>query len=520
MTRARRFLGTLGAVALAALFLQSCGKKESLVVVALTASPADSTISSVVIDVASVSKTFNGVPGLGATPYSLGVYVPDSVTGDVLVAVQGHTSSGEGCYSGTGHVTIASAGTTADVVIALTLKKSCASSTGAAGSSPGTAGTQGSAGADGGAAGAGTAGTQGAAGAGGTGAAGTGAAGTGAAGTGAAGTGQVVGPPSLAKCTEYSHIGALACTPSTVNGGDTHLWDVTFSPDGKTLVTSGDDGVIKLWKMTGAVPSPSGMISTSGQSYVAFSPDGKYLVEGSWFGELNVYDAATLALVGSFTGHNNDVEAVAFTADGKSIWSFDADGVLTRHEIGAGAAPTASQTTASCGYMMALSPVMSTGTQWIAVGYDIGTGDIANVGITNPTPTPITVTQTGSVFAMSFSRDGTQLAAGGEDGVLSFWSIPPANSTPTSPTITILDGVGAPMPMRAVKYSPDGKTLGIAVGLSTATWKLATYDAATRKVKNTKVPTYEPLSVAWSPSGTILVAGEISCGKFIVCSDN
>jgi len=510
----RRTAGVLAALALGALGVQSCGDKQSLVIVSLTASPADATLKTVVIDVASVSKTFPLTAGLSDTAITYGIYVPSSLTGDVLVAASAKNAAGEGCYQGQATTKISAAGVTATATVVLMPKKSCTSATGPAGM--GAAGAQGTAG-DGGTAG--TQGTAGAQGGGGT----MGTAGMGTAGMGTAGTGMVVGPPSLAKCTEYSHIDALSCNASSVNGGDVHVWDVAFSPSGGLLATAGDDGRVKIWKMTGAVPSPEGhVLTTSFQAYVAFSPDGKWFVEGSEGGELKLFDATTFAVQGNLMGHSDIVYGVAFTPDSKHIWAFDNSGVLTRHDIGAGAQPTVSITTRGFGFTLALSPVAPTGFQWIALGYDDGTGDVANVALSMTTPTPITVTADGSgVYGMSFSPDGLTLAAGGVDGVVSFWPIPPpASGAPSGATITVPDGVGTPEPVRTVRYSPDGKSLAIATGDPMGAWKLSIWDAATRKVRVSKVPTFPPLSAAWSPNGSILVSGEDACGKFIVCSDN
>ena len=109
-TRFRLRPGVLLALGLAGLFGESScgGGKQSLVVVALTASPADTTLKTVVIDVDSVSKTFMLTGGLGATPASFGVYVPSSVKGSVLVAATAKRGAAKDCmgYQGQTRVTI------------------------------------------------------------------------------------------------------------------------------------------------------------------------------------------------------------------------------------------------------------------------------------------------------------------------------------------------------------------------------------------------------------------------------
>ena len=328
---------------------------------------------------------------------------------------------------------------------------------------------------------------------------------------------ELASPPSLAKCTEYSHLEAAACADSTV-----HVWDVVFSTNGSLLTTAGDDGRVKIWKMNGNVPSPEGhVVQSAGQGYVAFSPDGKLLAVGSNSGQLQLLDATTFERITNLAGHGDDIEALAFTSDSRHLWAIDYSGVLTRHDIGTGSAAVASIPTGSTGYTLALSPVMTASEQWLAIGFDDGKGNVANVVPGQTTPTVITVSADMlGVFGMSFSPDGKTLVAGGIDGMLGFWNIPPpANGASSGTPITVPDTAGAAESIKAVKFSPDGKYLAISTGDPKDEWKLGIWDAATRRNRVSKVPAFTPLSVAWSPSGGIIVAGEDSCGQFIVCAD-
>jgi hypothetical protein len=50
-------------------------------------------------------------------------------------------------------------------------------------------------------------------------------------------------------------------------------------------------------------------------------------------------------------------------------------------------------------------------------------------------------------------------------------------------------------------------------------FELGIWDTTTLEVRAMKTPAFAPISVAWSPSQGILVAGEDTCGRFIICAD-
>ncbi len=106
---------------------------------------------------------------------------------------------------------------------------------------------------------------------------------------------------------------------------------VSFSPDGKTVVSGSFDGTIKLWDAaTGSlrrtISAQPGMVSS-----IAVSPDGKTLAGAvSQFGspdnratntgEVKLWNLRTGALLRTLT-HPNMVEAVAFSPDSKVVAS-------------------------------------------------------------------------------------------------------------------------------------------------------------------------------------------------------
>jgi WD domain, G-beta repeat len=534
-----RHIGALGGLAafafMAAAGGPGCGSDaQSLVVVALTASPSDTMLVSTRVDVGATSKTFPLTAGLSDAPISLGVYVPSGVTGSVLVAAAGYDASGARCYFGSTHATVNAGGTTM-TTIALAPTGTCAAvadggagmdggaGSGGAGGDDGGAGTGGQAGGasgnDGGAGTGGASGTGGGGDDGGAGAGGATDAGADATDASSEAPAQVI-PPSLTKCAVYNH-GAVTCN-LTSGAGDATLWSMAFSPDGSSFLSAGDDGRVKVWTHSAGVLTAEGhVIATNAQGYVAFSPDGKLVVIGSDQGLLTVYSTTTWTLQATLTGHSGTINGVGFSPDGTQIFAADASNVLTVHTVGGPLQPARTIALPGVGYVLGVSPVFSATDQWLGVGYADGTGEIMNLAPAQPARTPIAVTADGSsVYALGFSPDGKAMAAGGDDAVTSFWTIPPpANALPTGPKITTLDGTGDPQGVNGLAYSPDGLNVAVAVGSPGNGGKFGIWDASTRQIKGMVVPTYFPASVAWSPSGLVLAAGEYDCGLIVVCAD-
>jgi len=129
---------------------------------------------------------------------------------------------------------------------------------------------------------------------------------------------------------------------NTVSSDFYGVTGVRFTPDGKSVVSSGGDGTLRLWDVqNGAlVQQLEGHQATV--IAVAYSPDGRFVASGSLVsdpmadfasviqgeeldftgeGEIILWDAATGAFVQRFLGHSSPVRSLAFSPDGQYLAS-------------------------------------------------------------------------------------------------------------------------------------------------------------------------------------------------------
>jgi WD40 repeat protein len=233
---------------------------------------------------------------------------------------------------------------------------------------------------------------------------------------------------------------------------------VTFSPDGNSLATGGSGTPVRLW----AVASGKLLRTLEGitGAVLAFAPDGKRLLVGA--GQQAVlYEIDTSRVVRRFEGLGREVQAVAFSRDGKTV-------------------------------------AAGGGTGHVAVGLP-GDGDCVIAlweTVTGQVRRRIENVHHGWVYSLAISPDGTQIAAASPYAAR-VWS------TSTGERLGEL-GHGA---SGAVAFDAAGKRL-VAAG------EVGVWDAATwQRLQNMKQGANFAGTLAVSPDGKTIASNGVYDGR-------
>jgi WD40 repeat protein len=267
------------------------------------------------------------------------------------------------------------------------------------------------------------------------------------------------------------------------------VFSIAWRPDGKTLASAGDDGLVRIWNDSDGsagglirghpagnaavtwgpagkelavcgfadrrvllweiATAQLGTLEIKGKAVASWSPDGKILAVASQGDTIVLWDASAGRWLNTLRGHSSQISSLAWSADSKLLASTSADGDVHLWEVPGGKERKPLKGHAGSAFAVALAPD----------GKTVGVTAVASVLLwelgADKAPQPLPG-HNGAVRALVWSPDGRLLATaeGESDGLVFFWRFPPAQF--------LLGKKGHPGGTFALDWSADSKTLASA----------------------------------------------------------
>lgn len=177
-------------------------------------------------------------------------------------------------------------------------------------------------------------------------------------------------------------------------------------------VSVGDDGAIALWDLTDGTMLDRHDTGESKMLSLALSADGRHAAAASWDRSAHLYEIGPdrLTPLVRLTGHGNNVNAVAFSPDGETIYTGSSDGAIRAFARADGALL---REVHPHGWGVNVLRLLGDGTRLAFGGTD---GTVAVVDLDAGTIAKQLASHERPVLALAVSQDGTRLASGGGDG--------------------------------------------------------------------------------------------------------
>ena len=224
---------------------------------------------------------------------------------------------------------------------------------------------------------------------------------------------------------------------------------VSFSPDGRTIVSGSGDRTLKLWDTASGRELRTLNGHTDNVRSVAFSLDGRTIVSVSGDNTIKLWDTASGRELRTLSERGSSISAVAFSANGSKMVSCRQDKTINIWDVGSGRE------------LFTLR----------------GHSDVAD--------------------SVAFSPDGHKIVTGHRDNTLILWDATSGRKLRTMGQIN-------PVQIHSVAFSPDGRTA--VSGDAKHTIKL--WDTTSgRELRTLRGHNNRVVSVAFSPDGRRIITG-------------
>jgi WD40 repeat protein len=244
---------------------------------------------------------------------------------------------------------------------------------------------------------------------------------------------------------------------------------LALSPDGRACAVGVEGGMQLVDVGTGEVRIASTAFADS-PNWLRFSPDGRTIVSTGREGTVTLWDAASLALRETLRGHSRDVQQPVFSLDGGTLYTVSSDGAAIAWDL--------------TGTRRIMRPFRFTHDRDFDRSYDLHTGRFSpdgrliavglkeegiallNAKTLNETGAPLVETG-GEVKALNFSPDGRTLAAVTANGVATIWDL--ASRAQRREPFAFGGGF-----LVGVEFTSDGRTLVANGNSGVQLWDAAT----------------------------------------------
>ena len=270
------------------------------------------------------------------------------------------------------------------------------------------------------------------------------------------------------------------------------IHDTAFSPSGRVLASCGGGGQIQLWDPATGRKYRSLREHVGRVTSISFSPDGFRLASSGSDGTVRIWTVETGRLVATVSPHRDRVETVLFSPDGSTLASAGTDGTValidasaefeTRAVLDRHLSPVRSLAFSADGSLLASG---GSGDHAILL-WDPATGDLEGTLFAHRH----------GIGALAFAPAESLLASAGDDNTVRFWD------TRSQQLLRTLRGHSAPV--SSVVFSPDGETLASAdLAAYVKLWPVE------RIVEGDRLPDHRAIvwSIAFSPSSDRIATG-------------
>ena len=129
-----------------------------------------------------------------------------------------------------------------------------------------------------------------------------------------------------------------------LKGHTNNIRKVLFSPDGRTLASADDNGVIRLWDPAAGHSRATCKGHTNGLVSLAFSADGSLLASAGADGTIKLWNLAAVTPSTALAGHESMIFSVAISPDSSTLASASHDGTIKLWELATGRPETTIKT--------------------------------------------------------------------------------------------------------------------------------------------------------------------------------